>query len=239
MNIAWISARDYDRMEGGAEIADLNMMKQCPESITVIQPGFDARELLESYDRVVISTLRGLSAQELGILALTKPAVWAHDMEFEGHWIYTKARPFIALTPDHLEREKAAVDLTQYVVNPGTFDTTGLEPAKEKADFAVFAARNIWHKGLDRAKAWANEKGVSLYELQDVPRDQIIDAMKLGRYFVLLSHIFDPGPWTVIEAQLCGCEMILDNVGHFREPREELKARINNSGQFFWEDVLS
>jgi glycosyltransferase involved in cell wall biosynthesis len=238
MNIAWVSARDYERMEGGAEQADKNMMGYCPSDLKIFTPGFDPHELL-TYDKVIVSTLRGLTAQELGVLALMRPAVWVHDMEHSGHWLYNKARPFIALTPTHLEREKRVADLQQYVVNPGIFDTAGLEPGEKKADMALFAHRNIWHKGLDRAQVWAKENNKSLYVLQDVYRSEIIDAMKLSKYFVLLSHIFDPGPWSVMEAQLCGCELVIDNVGHFTEPPDELRARINNAAQVFWEDVLS
>lgn len=239
MKIAWISARDYDRMEGGAEQADKNMMKLCPEELTLLGSGFDQHRLLTEFDKVVVSTLRGLSAQEIGVIALTKPAIWVHDMEYHGHWLYSKARPFIALTPPHLAKEREAVDIEHATLNPGQFDTDGLKDYNGKANFALFAHRNIWHKGLDRAQLWCADNEVPLHVLQDVYRGKVIEAMKLAKYFILLSHIFDPGPWSVMEAQLCGCELIIDNVGFYDEPSDELRARINNAGQMFWEDVLS
>ena len=231
--IAWVSGRDY-RFNGGAERADLAMIRLAPGEVDILAPG--SVNDLGRYDKVVVSTLRNLNRVELVGVARERAAYWVHDMEFTGHWLYNTADPFIALTPQHLRREKVTSYRT--LVNPGHFDTTGMEPSTEKGDWALWAHRPVREKGLDRAQSWAAARGVDLIVKSGAPHEEVIWAMKSARYFVVLSREFDPGPGSVIEAQLCGCDLVVDNVGYFDEPRDVLKERIDRAAEEFWHEVL-
>jgi glycosyltransferase involved in cell wall biosynthesis len=69
--------------------------------------------------------------------------------------------------------------------------------------------------------------------LMDRPREEVIAAMRRTMYFVLLSKIQDPGPFAVMEAQLCGCYLVLDNVGSWPDA-DELREVLNNADKDFW-----
>ena len=235
-DVAWVSSRNYEAMIGGAERADLAMIEKAPVEVDMIRPGFDPIEV-GRYDKVVVSTLRHFLPEERIALARLRPAVWAHDVEFMGHWLYNTADPLIALTPEHLRREVSHVSPIRTAMNPGHFNTTGMEPGA-KEDFALWAHRPIAHKGLDRAQEWSKATGIDLLLMFGAPHDEVIEMMKRSRWFVLMSHVFDPGPWAVIEAQLCGCELVVDNVGYYAEPREALKERIDGAAEAFWAEVL-
>lgn len=236
MRVAWVTHRAFDDF-GGAERADKQMLQRRPEDVqvTIIRPG-GVDEDLADYDRVVVAGIYGFTAGELHILARLKPIVWAHDMQFTGHWFYDEAEIFIALNKVHLEweQEKSLFKRTQLEVNPGWMDTADLHGQDPRAgNSALWAHRNIDHKGLDLAMKWADENGMELEILMDRSREEVINAMKTSRYFVLLSKIKDPGPFAVMEAQLCGCILILDNVGYWYDT-DELREVLNNADKHFW-----
>jgi hypothetical protein len=108
-----------------------------------------------------------------------------------------------------------------------------------KQKYALWAHRPEPHKGLDRAVEWAEQNHVDLEVVVGRPQEYVRHMMQLASHFVLLSHIFDPGPRSVMEAQLCGCELVVDNVGYWDEPPEQLRERIDKADQAFWSLVLS
>lgn len=244
MRIAWISNRDYDN-PGGAEAADMDMIRHAPitdEAVRIVRPEDPYFYDLGDFDRIVVSTLRGLTAQQIGFLATLKPVIWVHDMEFTGHWIYQKARALITLTPPHRDLElenRPTLDSSKVHVNPGWFDTSMIQEFDKVPDSALWAHRIIWHKGLDLAQAWATQNDKFLSVLIGRPRQEVLRAMASSEYFVLLSHIFDPGPRAVIEAQLSGCKVVLDNVGFFQESQEDLFKIVDNAADSFWGVVVS
>ena len=235
MRIAWVTHRPFNDF-GGAERADKQMLERRPEDVqvTVIRPG-GVDEDLADFDRIVVAGMYGYSTGELHILARLKPIVWAHDMFFTGHWLYDEASHFIALNQIHLEweKEKSLFKRTELHLNPGWMDTTDLEPGDQIVDSALWAHRAIDHKGADLAMEWAQDKGIRLTMLSDSPREVVIETMKQSRYFILLSKIRDPGPFSVMEAQLCGCELVLDNVGYWPDGYE-LRERLNTADKDFW-----
>lgn len=243
MKIAWVTHRLlFQGFIGGAEMADETMIRRRPEGVdvTLIAPGGVAHDL-STFDRVVVSGLGGFTQGELDIVAGCAPTVWVHDSETTGHPLHRKAGNLICLTPQHLEREREKL-LTpdeRCWINPGWMDTSLLYPVS-KNPIALWAHRNVPHKGLDRARQWAEENNIELKVLTDAPQEQVWEEMRSAAYFILLSYIFDAGPRSIIEAQLCGCSIIAENVGgFFDEDEHQLRERINRADKDFWEVVLS
>lgn len=238
LRVAWVTHRAFDDF-GGAERADRQMLQRRPHwvEVTLIRPG-GVDEDLSDFDRIVVAGMYGYSTGELHILGRLRPIVWAHDMQHTGHWLYDEASHFIALNQMHLEweKEKNLFKRTELHVNPGWMDTTDLEPEDKLVGTALWAHRQIDHKGLDLAMQWADDKGVELTILSDSPRETVIQSMKQSQYFVLLSKIRDPGPFSVMEAQLCGCELVLDNVGYWPDGYE-LREKLSTADKDFWELV--
>ena len=244
MKVAWVTHRQWQPIAGGAEAADAQMVERRPaevDEVLLVGPGGVDSDLSE-YDRVIVTGMYGFSDRELNILADLKPVVWMHDAQFSGHWLLESARLVVLLTPGHQEFECEKNPLLRrdrIVLNPGWFNTSIIQPCKFKEELALWAHRPEPHKGLDRAVEWSSEKGVRLEVMVGRPQGDVYMAMCRCRYFVLLSHIFDPGPRSVMEAQLSGCELIIDNVGYWDEGPEVLATRIATADQHFWEHVLS
>jgi hypothetical protein len=177
----------------------------------------------------------------LNYIGSFNPIFWVHDTQFAGHWFYEACSKLIMLTPQHCEYEiskNTKLADVEMVINPGMMDTNNLWPMV-KQDFALWAHRPTPHKGLDLAAEWAEEKGVMLEVMVARPHEEVIRRMRSARWFVLLSHIFDPGPRAIMEAQPCGCEIIVnENVGWFDESPHELSTRLQNADKAFWATVL-
>lgn len=245
MRIAWVTHREWGE-KGGAEAADFNMVERRPDDvteITLVGPGGVRGDLAE-YDRVVVTGIYGFSDRELNTLADLKPVWWVHDIQFAGHFLIESCKTVILLTPQHAEFEMEKSPLLRkenVVLNPGWMSMNHLawptEPNKQ--DWALWAHRPEAHKGLDRATEWATDKGVNLVIATTWTREVVRQAMQEARWFVLLSHIFDPGPHSIIEAQLNYCELIIDNVGYWEEPVDKLASRVSEADKKFWEVVLA
>lgn len=248
MKIAWVTHRDWDYYAGGAEAVDFDMANHRPDDveITVIWPG-GVHEDIGEFDHIIVTGLYGFSSRELNLLQdhRQKLTFWVHDSQFAGHWFYTIPKHLIFASPPHIEHDLAKIpgfgDHTVHV-NPGWMDVDEIMHTQGSAsrEDALWAHRPVAHKGLDLAVEWATENKVRLDVLVGRPRLEVIDALWTHRYFVLLSHIFDSGPRSVIEAQLTGAELIInDNVGWFDESTDELAKRVDRADKDFWEVVLS
>lgn len=241
MKIAWVTHRDYDA-QGGAESADSQMMARRPEGVDImlVRPG-GVSDDLKKFDRVVISGLLNLSSREQNVLADLAPAIWVHDMATTGHWLYEKARPLICLTPLHYEWEcetTPALERVPVLLNPGWMDTSAVYGDQIKIEQALWAHVPYEHKGLDLATHWANKMKIPLTTMSYRSHKEVIRAMETHRYFVLLSKIKDPGPRSIIEAQLANCVLVTnENVGVWEEDRDDLLERINRADKEFWEAV--
>jgi hypothetical protein len=257
MNLVWATHRSWDPdAPGGAEWIDRQMLSRIPREVTrttLLHPGFsvmpDTREMLADADRVLVTGMR-FPPDELLLLAATQPVVWVHDMEFTAHPFNDFASDLILLSDWHRERQEAHIRRSeQWVgprmhVNPGWFDTTPFFegefiPPEERPHEALWAHRGIWHKNLAGAGAWANENEIQMWVLMGQPRERVVEAMKQSRRFVLLSLIEDPSPLSVMEAQLAGCEPVVnDLVGMWSLDRDELREVFDNADTAFWRVVL-
>jgi hypothetical protein len=220
------------------------MVDRRPEvvtEVTLVRPGGVDTDLA-AYDRVVVSGMYGYNDRELNKLAELNPIVWVHDTQFAGHWLLEGARHIILLTPQHLEFELNTNPLLRkdrVVLNPGWMDFKLSTSVPKKDYFALWAHRAMPHKGLDRAEQWAKMQHIRLEVMVGRPHVEVLLAMGKARYFVLLSHIFDPGPRAVMEAQLSHCELVVDNVGYWDEPPQELYGRLQRADKEFWDLVLN
>jgi glycosyltransferase involved in cell wall biosynthesis len=248
--VGWICHHHLgDQVIGGAEQADTWMIERRPKNteVTIIKPG-GITKAIRHYDAIVVTRSEFLNERDIEILLkYSYPVVWAHGFQqlqaphaknlFEG------CRAFIALTPPHLYEELKWLNLPlgSGYYNPGWMDVDVFPPLHMQGseNLAVWAARPEPHKGLDRAKKWVGENQVPMVVHTNSPRNEVIKDMTKAKYFVLLSHIFDAGPLSVIEAQLCGCELVLDNVGYYAGwSQERLREFISTRDKAFWEVVL-
>ena len=238
LTVAWMThARLFTGSPaGGAEMADEDMIRDAPVKVGVVGPD----DPIDSYDRVVVAGAQHIPVER--IPQLTDAVVWAHGSQAAfGHMLplYEQARAFIALTPRHLAWEQAWIHRRDgWHLNPGTLSTAGLDPARTKDIPALWAHRDVPHKGLQAAEEWAARHGVPLTVATGRPRSEVLDLMSRAERFVLLSSIPDGGPRAVIEAQLAGCELVVnDNVGYWDEPADDLRRRIDRAADDFWELV--
>ena len=249
MNIAWLTHREWTADAGGAEAADFDMVARRPKeaNITIFWPG-GVDESLHDYDRIIVSGFYGFNSRELNIVQDVghKSLLWLHDSQMTSHWLYTAVSTLIFCTPQHRDHDlsfQPGFVPKRVEINPGWMDPQDvvgieLDPGEDRTD-ALWAHRPVEHKGLDLAAEWARRNDIRLNVLVGRPRAQVLRAMWANRYFVLLSHIFDAGPRAVMEAQLAGCELIInENVGWFDESWEVLAQRLSTADQHFWDVVM-
>lgn len=247
MKVAWLTHRPWEYEAGGAEACDIDMVKMRPSDteLTVMRPGGVNHDLLD-FDRIVVTGFYGFSRVELSWIKqrADRTILWLHDSQMKGHWLYEIARYLVFSSPQHKAHDLKGMSYRgETVVNPGYMDVDSMMKDLENEHYvgrtnALWAHRPVAHKGLDLAAEWAKEKGVTLDVLVGRPRAQVLRAMAQHQYFVLLSHIFDACPRSVMEAQLLGCELVInENVGWFNESSEELSARLKRAGDEFWKVV--
>lgn len=198
---------------------------------------------LDEFDHIIVTGFYQFGSIELNEIARHKFSLWIHDVQLSGHWLYESAANIICLTPEHRDYEvdkNPMLKTKKIQLNPGTLSDTDQMYPEEKQNFALWAHRDIEHKGEDLAHEWAQQEHVNLQVYKNIPRFEVIERMRQARYFILLSHIFDPGPRAVMEAQLCGCMLILnENVGRWELPREELITLLEQAPYDFWGRVLN
>jgi len=247
MNIAWLTHREWGQ-SGGAEMCDYDMAMRRPDGVklTVMFPG-GVTDDLPDFDRVVVTGWYGFSRRELNLIqdVAHKTTLWVHDEQMKGHWLYEVASNIIMASPAHAKNDLEGVTIRGKVhVNPGWMDIDEIfdiaAEAPRERYMALWAARPVPHKGLDLAAKWSHDNNVPLEVLVGRPREYVLRKMTEREYFVLLPHIFDAAPRTVMEAQLLGCELVInEKVGWFDETQEELAARLTSADKDFWEVVLS
>jgi hypothetical protein len=229
--------------EGGADLADKLMISKAPPDVEIAayRPGLLPYNL--QADKVVVAGLENTGPEDAAVLARHNPVCWLHHDQgyatLPKGMVYNKASTVIVLSPLHYETEKDRWTPKAWDTNCGWFDTSLCYEAAKTKD-ALWAHRNIWHKGLTEAAEWAAASGAELTVMTGHPREEVLDAMSTHKRFVLISLIIDPGPLAVMEAQLSGCEIVAnDLVGWYDEPADALRERIEGNADRFWNRVLN
>lgn len=245
MKVAWISHRDVKEGVGGAEGTDRDMLDRRPHGadVTLVGPGGVTGEYLDTFDRLVCTGIWGFSSRELNELGKRAFTYWPHDVQNAGHWLEEMATHLVFKNPVHknfMLKQNPALKSKDIVLNPGAL--SGMEELFDgaKEDRVLWAHRLELHKGLDLAVEWAAKRGIPLDIVVNKPRETVFEAMRSAKYFILLSRIFDTGPRAILEAQLCGCEVIVsNNVGYWDTTPELLSAMLHRAADEFWELVQS
>jgi hypothetical protein len=226
MRIAWISHQFASadnapkrpgllpgRFAGGAEMSTEEMIAQAPSGVEVVRvrlPG--SLPSLDDFDRIVIGATEHLTAEMSSQIAPYLPIYWVRSPQHQ--WretFFSEARMLI--WPSHECAKWHSWSQTPYEVCPAPLDPTSIPRGRQKQDHALWAGRDIAHKGRAEARKYAREQGWKLVEITDSPREQVLEAMSEARWFVHLpQNIVDPCPRAVIEAEIAGCEIITNEL---------------------------
>jgi hypothetical protein len=210
--------------------------------VTQLKPG-GVDEEITNFDRVVLTGLYGYSSRELNLVARTRPIFKVHDEQFSKHWIYDEA--FIIIANNHMHKAHMMTEMPklqshQIIVNPGTMsDLDSLHPSELMAgyyrdDVVLWAHRPAPSKGLDVALEWCIENGRELEVMVGRPHEAVVRRMGEVTDFALFSLIFDSGPRAIMEAQLMGCNILVnDFVGYFPDVNE-VREQLSTGAERFW-----
>lgn len=235
--VLWLTHRDPASEIGGAEMMDAAMWTKANSPIR--HKKRPSENTINEYDHVVITGTKGWLESDVDAVVNRDFVYWPHDIEEDKAPLYDQARVVICSSPHHGQWVKDHYNPRHVVLNPSWFDTDKIQPANKVHD-ALWAHRKVGHKGMDLAYEWAEREGAELTVVWNQPRDVILRLMSCHRRFVLLSKIFDTAPRAVMEAQLSGCEPIInDNVGWWDEHPDALRQRIDRADKDFWEVVCN
>jgi hypothetical protein len=242
MRVAWVSHQwpnSDGTFVGGAEFIQFEMRLRAPESVELVPCGPHDVDRALGCDRIVVAGFEHLTADSVARLNGRVDVMWLMSPPMSHVYPLMKSCRVLLWASDGM-REHFGWDRGGAL--SGSWATDVVVPADERLDVAVWAARDVWHKGRDNARAWASERGIRLLEFSGRPRPEVLAAMGKARWFVHLPNDpFDPCPTTVIEAELAGCELVVNHlVG--RVPvsgREAVAAHIEGNGERFWSHVLA
>lgn len=230
------------RWAGGAEMSTDEMWQQAPEGVEVVPRRPEAwQEDFTDFDEVVVGSTEFFSNEQLRRLGELRPVVWLRSPQ------HSRVAQFLdearlMVWPSHECARWHPWFTRNYEICPAPMDVTKIPRGQPKEDWALWAGRDVGHKGRHQAVAWAAEQGVELRTLTNVPREQVLEAMGRARWFVHLPvEMVDPCPRTVIEAEIAGCELVVnDLVG--RVPvrgADKVAEFVAGSAERFWTWTLN
>ena len=219
------------RYAGGAEMLQDSMRSKGPDVVPLDTRGpvdFDG------FDRLVVAGAELLSDEQVERLAALRPLVWLMSPPAPRLLpLLEAASPLVWASPEMMAWFPWA---PKGEVCSGWFDTSEVE-AGSKRPMALWAARSHPQKGRGNAHAWAVNAGLPFKALTNVPRATVLSEMAVASHFVLLPWgIPDPCPTTVIEAEIAGCEVVVNGlVGRVpvRGP-DAVREHIEGHAERFW-----
>ena len=220
---------------GGAEMTDAAMAERAPEPVTWFGPKHWEQAL--DADRIIVTGTDFLTDEAMHALAARKPLVWVHHQQQPSRArqaLFAAAEPFVCMSQAHADIEAAWCG-TKAQVCHGWIDVAALTVAADdnRNGQALWAARNHPQKGKIAARIWARNRGLTLTEMHDKPRSDVLDAMLMHSWFVFLPKGFDACPRTLIEAEAAGCQIATNENAGRREPGNLLDV-MNQQPTQFW-----
>jgi len=224
------------RYAGGAEMSTEEMITQAPDDFQVehFHPAAPLPDL-SGYDRIVVGATERLSDSQMRYLASFRPVVWVRSLQSENASELLHAASMLVMPSPQMGDWHPWIR-REFRVCPAPLDTNLIPRDVRKEDFALWAARDHPHKGEWNALAWGLESGHRVVALKNVPRDTVLEHMGRARWFIHLPNGPDPCPRTVIEAEIAGCELVLNkNVG--RVPvsgADNVAGFVSTAAERFW-----
>lgn len=197
------------RFAGGAELLQYNMRSRAPHDVEIIEIRPGELDLIDGCDDLVVAGLAGFPDDELARLASRRPLAWIMSVPHPRELPLLEASRVVWASPEMMGWFRWA---PEGEVCSGWFDTSEVPTGVEKHDTALWAARDHPQKGRIAARLVADRMGVELVELTNVPRPQVLEAMGAAAYFILLPKSHDPCPTSVVEAEIAGCEIIVNGL---------------------------
>jgi len=255
MRVAWVShqfagADDTPkrpgllpgRFAGGAEMSTEEMIAQAPDGVEVVRFRLPS-DLpdLSGFDRVVVGATEHLRQQVAEDLIPLRPVYWVRSVQQP--WLeryFEKAA--LLIWPSHECARWHEWSHTRYEVCPAPLDVTEIPRGVEKEDFALWAGRDVWHKGRDAARRFAQERGWTFKEMTDSDRSSVLHEMGRARRFVHMPQgLVDPCPRAVIEAEIAGCEIVTNELCGRVPVRgaDAVAEYVAGSAGRFWEWTLN
>ena len=227
---------------GGAELSDAEYLTHAPDGV---EWAYITPDEAHTVDRVLVTSLEGLSEEEGRALSTFEPVVFLHHATQPAEWkavMISRARRLILHTPAHLSRTRAWSSPREAILVLSAMDESELYPAAVKEPFAVAACRDHPLKGLANARIRAAREGYPLMVMTRDERRDVIMMMRRAEAFIHLPLAFESEGRAVIEAVLCGCEVFAnDHVGVTSVPGwddpDVLRRLVAEAPRVYWDAV--
>jgi hypothetical protein len=227
---------------GGAELSDAEYFAHAPDGV---EWAYITPDEAHTVDRVLVTSLEGLSEDEGRALANFDPVVFLHHATRPEAWkarLIEGARRLIVHTPAHLSVTRAWSSPHEVVLVLSAMDESELYPAAVKEPFALAACRDHPLKGLANARIRAAREGYPLVVMTREERRAVIDSMRRAEVFIHLPLEFESEGRAVIEAVLCGCRVLTNaHVGVTSVPGwddpDVLRGLVAEAPSVYWDAV--
>ena len=227
---------------GGAELSDAEYLAHAPDGV---EWAYITPDEAHTVDRVLVTSLEGLSEEEGRALSTFEPVVFLHHATQPAEWkavMISRARRLIVHTPAHLSRTRAWSMPREAILVLSAMDESELYPAAVKEPFAVAACRDHPLKGLANARVRAAREGYPLMVMTREERRDVIMMMRRAEAFIHLPLAFESEGRAVIEAVLCGCKEFANaHVGVTSVPGwddpDVLRKLVAEAPRVYWDAV--
>jgi hypothetical protein len=213
------------RYAGGAEFLQDMMRSKAPDGVELVLVDVTDEtfeDVLAGCDRVVVGATERLPGSRVGWLAGRRPVCWL--MSPQQPRMAGLLERSMVLWASVLLREATGFG-PEGEVCPGWWDTSVVPRGVAKEPFVLWVGRDEPWKGREAARSWAEGEGREFVALTNVPRVTVLEHMGRAATFVHLPSIVDPCPTTVIEAEIAGCDIVVNSlVG--RTPVRGVQANV-------------
>ena len=255
--IGWV-ADGVGAFRGGAELSSEALVAAAPDWVEIIPCPPD--DISTDVDAYVVLNVVEYSASAIPVFAQRVVIKSVRDMWVEGNdelreWLLDNAAVTVFNSPVHRSWFPYPVNTPTEVVPP----PVDLERFREAAKRSTKREGTIWigamhrHKGILEAVHWAREHkeivhfygaGTAIPSQEayvwyhgKVDYDNVPDLMARYEKFLYLPRVLDGFGRTVIEADACGLELILDGLIGSQWYLENNRAALETGAERFWEVV--